>query len=179
MRRGTRDADSGVPRAVGAALHWEYGNMSTPGTLVGSCACGAIRFIFAPPVRWCTHCHCHSCRRHHGAAIVTWLGGSADSFKLSGREHLKWYVSSEDSKRGFCSNCGSPLLFLSTRWPDEVHVTRASLHGEVDITPGGHIFFDQHVSWFLFEDSLPRMGGKGWGEPAGELAGPEGGQETP
>ena len=129
--------------------------------VAGSCACGAIRFVVTLPVLWCTHCHCRSCCHHHGAAMVTWFGVASNNFRLSGREHLKWHLCSEDSKRGFCGNCGSPFLFLSTRWPDEVHVARASLLSEVDIVPGAHIFFDQHVSWFPVNDSLPRLGGLG------------------
>ena len=137
--------------------------------VAGTCACGSIKFIFTLPVRWCTHCHCPSCRRHHGAAFVTWFGVASESFRLSGREHLKWHVCSEDSKRGFCGNCGSPLLFMSTRWPDEIHVARASLPGKVDIKPIAHIFFDRHVSWFPFEDALPRLGGRGGVQPMEEL----------
>lgn len=139
--------------------------MSDKSHIVGRCACGAIKFVFLLPIRWCTHCHCHSCRHHHGAAVVTWLGVAADGFRLSGREHLKWHLCSEDSKRGFCSSCGSPLFFMSTRWPDEIHVARASLYEEVDVAPGAHIYFDQHVSWFPFEDSLPHFGGKNGIEP--------------
>jgi hypothetical protein len=135
--------------------------MSSQNHVAGGCACGAIKFVVTLPVLWCTHCHCHSCRRHHGAAIVTWFGVASANFRLSGREHLKWHVCSENAKRGFCGNCGSPFLFLTTRRPDEVHVARASLHDEVDTTPGSHIFFDQHVSWLPIEDSLPRFGGKG------------------
>jgi hypothetical protein len=96
----------------------------------------------------------------HGAPIVTWFGVASENFRLAGREHLKWYICSEEAKRGFCMECGTPFLFMSTRWPDEVHVTRASLHGKVDITPGAHIFFDQHVEWFPFVDSLPCLGGR-------------------
>jgi hypothetical protein len=132
-----------------------------PGTyVVGSCACQSIKFVVTLPVRWCTHCHCHSCRRHHGAAFVTWVGVAAENFRLSGREHLKWRICSEDSKRGFCMSCGSPLLFMSMRWPDEVHFVRANLHGKVDITPAAHIHADQHVEWFPFQDSIPHLGGR-------------------
>lgn len=143
--------------------------MSSPIHVPGSCACGLIKFVVTLPVRWCTHCHCRSCCRHHGAALVTWVGVPAKNFRLAGREHLKWRVCSEDSKRGFCSNCGSPFLFMSTRWADEVHVARANIFGEINLTPGAHTYFDQHASWFPFEDSLPRFGGKHGLQPMEEL----------
>lgn len=134
--------------------------MSAERKVLGSCACGSIKFRVTLPVRWCTHCHCSACRRNHGAAIVTWFGVPNENFRLAGREHLKWYGCSEDSKRGFCLNCGTPLLFMSTRWPDEVHVTRASLLGKVEINPGAHIYFEQRAEWFPFHDALPHLGGK-------------------
>lgn len=143
--------------------------MSAESTVLGSCACESIKFVVTLPVKWCTHCHCRACRRNHGAPIVTWFGVAWDNFRLAGREHLKWYVCSEDAKRGFCANCGTPFLFLSTRWPDEVHVTRASLNGKLNIAPIGHIHFDQHVPWFPFEDTLPRRGGQDGLEPMDQL----------
>ncbi len=134
--------------------------MSDESRALGSCVCGSVKFVVTLPVLWCTHCHCRACRRQHSAAIVTWCGVAWENFRLAGRKHLKWYICSEDSKRGFCGNCGTPLLFMSTRWPDEVHVARASLHAKVDIIPIAHIHYGQHVSWFSFEDSLPRLGGQ-------------------
>lgn len=134
--------------------------MSDESHVLGGCACGAVRFVVTLPVKWCAHCHCHACRRNHGAPVVTWLGVASGSFRLAGREHLKWHVCSDSAKRGFCAECGTPLLFLSTRWPDEVHVTRASLADEVDITPSAHVYSEQHVPWFPFDDALPHLGGR-------------------
>lgn len=133
--------------------------MSDESVAVGSCACGLVKYVVTLPVKWCAHCHCIACRQHHGAPVVTWFGVAAESFRLGGREHLKWFVCSEEAKRGFCTNCGTPLLFMSTRWPDEVHVTRASLLGRTDVLPRAHVHFDQHVKWSPLEDSLPRLGG--------------------
>jgi len=100
-----------------------------------------------------------------GSAFVTWIGVPYEKFKLAGRENLRWYICSEQSKRGFCNNCGTSLLFRSTVWPDDVHVTRASIIGKADIAPRFHIHFEQHVDWFEFEDSVPRQGGKSGREP--------------
>ena len=91
--------------------------------------------------------------------MVTWVAVTIENFKISGQKHLKWYQPTEKSRRGFCINCGTPLLYMSTRFPGDIHVTRASLVGIVDIQAKAHIFFDQHVSWFPFEDSLARLGG--------------------
>lgn len=133
--------------------------MSTENEAVGRCLCGAIAFVADLPALWCINCHCHFCRMANGAAFVTWFGVPSERFRLEGREHLKWWYGPNESKRGFCGNCGSNLIYLSTRWPDEVHVALGSILNQVDLSPIAHIFFDQHVGWYPFEDSLPRLGG--------------------
>ena len=133
--------------------------MSTEDKALGCCSCKAVRFVIRLPVKYCVHCHCVDCRRSHGAAFVTWISVQREDFKLAGREHLKWYQCSGQARRGFCGNCGTPLFFVSTRWPGEIHLTRASLAHKVNVPPRAHIHFDKHVDWFPFEDSLPRVGG--------------------
>jgi hypothetical protein len=139
--------------------------MSERQSAAGTCLCGAVRFLIYLPVKFCVHCHCQSCRVMTGAAFVTWIGVPHQSFRLAGKGHLRWYICSEQAKRGFCHVCGTPLIFISTVWPDDVHVTRASIIGKVDIVPRFHIHFEQHVDWFEFEDSVPRLGGRSGREP--------------
>jgi hypothetical protein len=123
----------------------------------GTCLCKAVRFSVTPPTLWCAHCHCSLCRRSNGAAFVTWVGVAEDRFAVtSGAEDLVWYGSSSEGQRGFCRRCGSSILFRSTRWPGEVHVTRANFDGPIDREPALHAFFDTHVDWFPFEDGLPK-----------------------
>jgi len=49
------------------------------------------------------------------------------------------------------------MLYVSERWPGDVHVTRACIFNDVKIDPGVHLSFDQRVAWFPFADSLPRV----------------------
>lgn len=125
-------------------------------TLQGSCLCGAVRFHAPAPSLWCAHCHCTMCQRAHGAAFVTWVGLPADRAVIEGGA-LAWYASSPGAERGFCSRCGSSLFFRSTRWPGELHVTRANFTGPVDRAPSAHVFHATHVDWFTATDALPRQ----------------------
>jgi hypothetical protein len=123
----------------------------------GRCLCGAVRYAFTPPSLFVAHCHCRWCREAHGAAFVTWVGIADDRFRLRDDEGLlRWYQSSEQSRRGFCSRCGTTLFFASTLCPGEIHATRASIPGPVDREPQLHCFFDQHVAWASVGDTLPR-----------------------
>ena len=71
---------------------------------------------------------------------------------------LRWYASSAEASRGFCSRCGSPMLFRSSRWPGELHLARALLTTPADREPQAHVFWDTHVAWALPDpdDGLPR-----------------------
>lgn len=125
--------------------------------LTGGCLCGAVRYEAGPPTLFFAHCHCGYCRRAHGAAFVTWVGVAESRFRVtSGEDRLRWHASSPQSRRGFCTNCGTTLFFASTLCPGEVHVTRASCDGPLDREPELHCFWDQRVDWAVVGDPLPR-----------------------
>jgi hypothetical protein len=137
----------------------------------GSCLCGAVRFEVTPPTKWCAHCHCSQCRRAHGAGVVTWFGAPHASFRLiAGEEQLQWHRSSSTARRGFCGRCGSPMFYEGERWPDEIHVARASVAGPIDREPSAHVFFDLRVGWLGVHDELRKFGGPSGTEPLSEIA---------
>jgi hypothetical protein len=112
----------------------------------GGCQCGAVRFRIGLPPKWCAHCHCSTCRRAHGAAFVTWVG--SDRFELlSGGTELRRYQSSPGATRSFCGRCGTMLLFESSRWPGEVHVTLAHLDSAEGLAPEAHAYWSSRVPW--------------------------------
>lgn len=123
------------------------------------CLCGAVRIDAELPVKWMAHCHCTMCRRAHGAAFVTWAGFDDASCRIVDPDaRLRWFQSSPGAERGFCSNCGSTLLFRSRRWAGELHVALANFDGPVDDRPQAHVFWDSHVDWVALDagDGLPR-----------------------
>ena len=126
----------------------------------GGCLCGAVRFEIDLPSKWCAHCHCSMCRRAHGAGYVTWVGFDSGHFKLlSGDHHLKWYESSPGARRGFCTECGSAMLFESARWPDETHVALGCIDDPIDRVPEANAYVEAHVDWMPLDDSLTRYRG--------------------
>ncbi len=136
------------------------------GRLTGSCLCGAVEFEVRLPSKFCAHCHCSNCRRAHGAAFVTWVGFSREQVKtISGVDSLHRYLTDTGATRSFCSRCGSTLFFESPRWAGEVHVTRASIKGEIDQAPSSHFYVDHRASWWTITDSLPQHGGETGDEP--------------
>jgi len=129
--------------------------MTESGKIEGGCLCGAVRYSMELPSKWCAHCHCTMCRRAHGAGYVTWVGFERDHFTLlTGDHHLTWYESSAGARRGFCSTCGSTMLFESARWPGEINVVLGCIDGPIDREPQAHVFHDSHVSWMALDDAL-------------------------
>ena len=128
-------------------------------TIHGKCLCGELRFHYETPSLWCAHCHCTLCQRAHGAAFVTWIGVAEDRFSFESDHSLEWYMSSPDSRRGFCRFCGGTMFFQSERWPGEIHVVRTCLTDQVDLEPQLHSCWEGHAAWFPFEDGLPKQEG--------------------
>ena len=121
----------------------------------GECLCGKIRFSWAGPSLWCAHCHCTLCQRAHGAAFVTWVGADSARFSID-RGAPVWYASGPQSRRAFCGDCGSSMLFESAQWPGETHIARALVAGSIDLLPQGHVNADTAVDWTAQDAHLPR-----------------------
>ncbi|MGH8196772.1 MAG: GFA family protein [Steroidobacteraceae bacterium] len=125
--------------------------------LEGHCLCGAVKFAVTPPTLFFAHCHCRYCRDAHGAAFVSWAGVAEARFHyLHGSAEPKWYQSSQQSRRGFCVQCGTTMFFTSTLCPGEIHIARPAIQGPIDREPQCHVFYDQHADWIEVGDRLPR-----------------------
>lgn len=117
--------------------------------------CRAVRFSWSGAPRFVKECVCESCRRAHGASVVGWAGGPSSQFKLEkGESSLKWYRSSAESERGFCIECGTRVLFRSTKWEDEIHVALACLEHH-DLVSTGMSFEQDLPSWTIMTARKP------------------------
>jgi hypothetical protein len=84
-----------------------------PTPFSGGCACGAIRYeSMAKPVLM-LHCHCRDCQRSSGGPFSSFVIVPADSFKLL-QGALRFHASPSEAagmtRRGFCPDCGSPVV---------------------------------------------------------------------
>ncbi len=48
----------------------------------GGCMCGAVRYEAIGKPLVVGHCHCHSCRRHTGAPVVTFVMFEVDKVRF-------------------------------------------------------------------------------------------------
>lgn len=123
----------------------------------GSCLCGAVRFEVTPPVKWVANCHCTLCRRANAAPFVTWASFPSERVTVTAGE-LVTYHSSERGLRRFCRTCGSQVFFEGTKWPGEIHVTRALLPDGAELPlPMAHSSWDNRAPWLHLEDELRKI----------------------
>jgi hypothetical protein len=78
--------------------------------LGGGCLCGQIRYEARPNHREGYYCHCRMCQLAFGNTRAAFFNLRKSEVRwTAGEPH--WYASSRIARRGFCSNCGTPLAF--------------------------------------------------------------------
>jgi len=114
----------------------------------GSCMCQSVQFSFTGAPRFIKDCVCDSCRRAHGASAVCWVGVKKSQFRFDcGEAFLNWYHSTTESERGFCTSCGTRILFRSSKWPGEVHMALACIATPHDLVSTGVGFKEELPAW--------------------------------
>lgn len=123
----------------------------------GQCHCKQVKFEIAPPTEFCSHCHCESCRKTHGAAFVTWTSVPNKQLKIAaGKGLIKEYESSPNIKWMSCGHCFSPLFQTTHTSPGRTYIVVASLVDPLDREPGSHVSYEEHVPWIKVNDGLPQ-----------------------
>ncbi len=126
------------------------------GPLTGGCQCGAVRFEAVGTPNWVAHCHCSLCRNQTSAAFATWVSVASDDFVWSAGGP-KIFTDSPDRHRGFCAECGTQLVGLSPKWPEETHILVGALDDPNRVTPFLHAYFADALDWIdTGADGLPQ-----------------------
>jgi hypothetical protein len=121
----------------------------------GGCCCGGVRFEVTGPLTSVTYCHCSKCRRWHGH-VGAYCAADRSAFKLTEQRGLAWYQAAPNVKRGFCSACGSSLL-----WDEDGEAKMGICAGTLDEPTGlaskAHIYVASKGDYYeLPNDGLLR-----------------------
>ena len=125
--------------------------------LAGGCLCGAVRYALSEPLRFARNCHCEYCRKHSGAAFLTFAYVPVATFRwIQGEEHVQRYESSSWAARTFCRLCGSTLQFVSNQHPEAFGLALGTVEGDPGCRPARHICLRSKALWYEIGDALPR-----------------------
>ena len=76
------------------------------------------------------HCHCHDCQRSSGGPFSSFVIVPTEAFKLT-KGSLRFHDSPSEAggktHRGFCSDCGSPIVVKADAAPKFDAIRTASL----------------------------------------------------
>ncbi len=82
----------------------------TPRRITGGCQCGAVRYRVDGELTWAHVCHCRMCQKASGNYFMALANAQKDEFVVT-RGEISWFRSSDPVRRGFCKDCGTPLIF--------------------------------------------------------------------
>lgn len=112
----------------------------------GGCQCGAVRYaLYAEPTN--PHvCHCRMCQKAFGSFFAPLAGVSIENLTWT-RGLPRVFSSSEETERGFCGNCGTPLTFHYV-FSNRISVSLGSLDDPKRVVPANQYGTEGRMPWF-------------------------------
>lgn len=127
--------------------------MSDTTRLFGHCYCGAVTFeVSGQPVK-VAHCHCDSCRRHSGAAMLTSAGFGLEQIQFPAKQPTR-FTTDDAVTRSFCGRCGSSISY--EREESEFVFVYIGIFDEPEkLVPQNHMMQSEKIEWLKIDDHLP------------------------
>ena len=126
----------------------------------GGCACGAIRYESTAEPVLMVHCHCRDCQRSSGGPFSSFVIVPTEAFKLS-QGSLRFYESLSHAggktHRGFCVDCGSPIMAQSPVNRDVAAIWTASLDDPSWFNPQMDVWTSDAHPWDQMNPALPKF----------------------
>ncbi|MCF6234081.1 MAG: GFA family protein [Rhodobacteraceae bacterium] len=121
----------------------------------GSCLCGSVTFRVTGNLTPPSACHCGQCRKQSGHFWSATNANDAD-FELITSDSLRWFSASDIAKRGFCSDCGSFLLWKRTG-SERISISMGSFDDPTRQTLARHIFVADKGDYYQITDSIAQL----------------------
>ena len=134
--------------------------MNTTKAFTGGCACEAIRYdTTAEPVLM-LHCHCRDCQRASGGPFSSFVIVPSEAFKLL-LGSLRFHASPSEmggmTRRGFCPDCGAPVMVRADDVPQFVAIRTASLDDASWLNPQMDVWTSDAHRWDHMNPALPKF----------------------
>ena len=123
----------------------------------GGCLCGAVKFGFEKPnLISAHHCHCIDCQKSTGSGKATILMLPSKAIKMEGelKFHTTTTASGRNMNRGFCRECGSPVLSFIKEMPEVKFVKAGSLDDSSWLKIDSSFFSSSAHSWSPIDEDI-------------------------
>lgn len=129
-----------------------------PTKVSGGCLCGRVRYEAEVFLQNGYICHCTICQRSTGQPAEITVLIKAGTLRYL-QDEPKYYVSSQDGKRGFCAHCGSRLVWQALRPEDDwlTNLTVGTLDRPSEARMTRHIYADTQLPWYQVCEDLPKL----------------------
>jgi hypothetical protein len=126
----------------------------------GGCACGEIRYECTAEPMMMLNCHCRDCQRSSGGPFSSFVVVPTEAFELrqgAPRFHASPSEMGGKTRRGFCSECGSPIYGQPDLIPHIVAIRTASLDDPSWFSQQMDVWTADAHSWDQMIPTLPKF----------------------
>lgn len=128
-------------------------------TIGAGCLCGAVRITLAEPPFAARTCWCRVCQHLTGGGSTYNVFVRTEGLTITGE--IRWHVRTADSgntiERGFCPECGSPLMARGTGNPGMAAIRIGALDDPELLAPQSVIWTSSAPSWACIDPALPQV----------------------
>ena len=122
-----------------------------PNPITGRCLCGAVTYSADAEPAVQAVCHCTDCQRQTGNPFSVLVAVPRDAFEISGDTLASFSTTGTDhggeTKRHFCSACGSPLFSAVSVMPQLVFIKAGSLDDASWLQPSVEAWTSSAQPW--------------------------------
>jgi hypothetical protein len=111
----------------------------------GGCQCGAVRYALYADPTGASICHCRMCQKAFGNYFAPLAGVPPKDFAWT-RGKPGAFKSSEAAERGFCRDCGTPLMYRFLDH-DRISVSLGSLDDPSRVKPTEQDGIEGRIAW--------------------------------
>ena len=123
--------------------------------VTGGCLCGAIRYESTEAPNLVGFCHCRMCQKAYGNLFAVFADFPGEGFRYT-RGEPTYHRSSEIATRGFCPECGTPIVFQYDGSAGPAIMVGSLDHPEDWPPTWEHSGIESKVPWYRISDDLPQ-----------------------
>ena len=132
--------------------------MAASSKVTGGCLCGNIRYEFdRDAVISSGNCHCTDCQKATGGGKATILFVPTTALTISGGFKAYTVTGTDGShvSRGFCPECGSPVISYVAEQPGVRFIKAGSLDDPSWVQPAASFWTGSALAWDAPDPGVP------------------------